>query len=66
MYTNMLDFGLGEDIEIPNDQRATGDEAERRARLAQGLDCLAREAESTLGWLIRVRRGTDHHLVALP
>ena len=49
----------GQDIDIAHDHRAAGDEADRRARLAERLDRAARQPEPALRRLVRVRRRAD-------
>ena len=58
--------GVGQDVHVAHDQRAAGDEADRRAGLRERCDGAAGQAEAALGGLVRVGGRADDHLFALP
>ena len=55
--------GVGQHVDVADDQRATRDEPDRRPRLTERLDGAARQPEPSLGGLVRVRRRPDDDLV---
>ena len=55
-----------EDVEIADDERPASDDRERRARRDKLGEARAREPEPSLGGLVRVGRGAERDLLALP
>ena len=57
---------LGEHVDVADDHRAARDDAERGARLGEGLDARAGEAVAALCRLVRVGGGADRDALARP
>ena len=55
-----------EHVEVSDDERAAGDDRERRPRRGELDDARAREPEPSFGRLVRIRRGAERDLLVLP
>ena len=58
--------GFDEHVEIAHDHRPARDDRERIRRVAQHLEAGARELVLALGGLVRIGRGADRDVLALP
>ena len=58
--------GLGEHVDVADDHRAAGDDAERVAGRRERLEAAARQAVAALRRLVRIRRGADHDALVRP
>jgi hypothetical protein len=57
---------LLQEVDVAHDERAAGDDRERRPRRVQLDETCPREPEPAFGGLIRIRRGSECHLFSPP